>query len=89
MASDLGLHCLPVSHQKDASLIWVKLDHIIRQITECVECARIASFGLLGSTGFKVLQWNPSASLRCGPRARHIYPSLVLVQPRKTRPCLH
>ena len=23
-----------------------------------------------------------------GPRARHIYPSLVLVQPRKTRPCL-
>ena len=28
------------------------------------------------------------ASLRCGPWARHIYPSLVLVQPRKTRPCL-
>ena len=28
------------------------------------------------------------ASLRCGLRARHIYPSLVLVQPRKTRPCL-
>ena len=28
------------------------------------------------------------ASLRCGPRARHIYPSLELVQPRKTRPCL-
>ena len=28
------------------------------------------------------------ASLRCGPCARHIYPSLVLVQPRKTRPCL-
>ena len=26
------------------------------------------------------------ASLRCGPWARHIYPSLVLVQPRKTRP---
>ena len=25
-------------------------------------------------------------SLRCDPRARHIYPSLVLVQPRKTRP---
>ena len=24
--------------------------------------------------------------LRCGPWARHIYPSLVLVQPRKTRP---
>ena len=28
------------------------------------------------------------ASLPCGPWARHIYPSLVLVQPRKTRPCL-
>ena len=26
------------------------------------------------------------ASLRCGPWARHIYPCLVLVQPRKTRP---
>ena len=31
-----------------------------------------------------------TVSLHCGPRARHIYPSLklVLVQPRKTRPCL-
>ena len=29
------------------------------------------------------------ASLRCGPWARHIYPSLVLVQPRKTCPCLN
>ena len=28
------------------------------------------------------------ASLRCGPWAKHIYPSLVLVQPRKTCPCL-
>ena len=28
------------------------------------------------------------ASLRCGHLARHIYPSLVLVQPWKTRPCL-
>ena len=26
------------------------------------------------------------ASLRCGPYARHIYPSLVLVKPRKIRP---
>ena len=24
MASDLGLHCLPMSHRKDARLIWVK-----------------------------------------------------------------
>ena len=28
------------------------------------------------------------ASLHWGPWARHIYPSLVLVQSRKTRPCL-
>ena len=28
------------------------------------------------------------ASLCFGPWARHIYPSLVLVQPRKTHPCL-
>ena len=27
-------------------------------------------------------------SLRCGPWARHIYHSLVLVQPRKSHPCL-
>ena len=25
MASDLGLHCLPMPHKKDARLIWVKL----------------------------------------------------------------
>ena len=24
MASDLGLHCLPTSHKKDARLVWVK-----------------------------------------------------------------
>ena len=29
-----------------------------------------------------------TGSLRCGTWARHIYPSLALVQPRKTRPCL-
>ena len=25
MASDLGLHCLPMNHEKDARFIWVKL----------------------------------------------------------------
>ena len=25
-ASDLGLHCLPMSHKKDARLIWVSLN---------------------------------------------------------------
>ena len=39
------------------------------------------------------LDWGPRvraspASLRCGPSARHIYTSLVLVKPRKTRPFL-
>ena len=48
--------------------------------------------------GSAVAQWKSSwletegrrvqASLRCGPWARHIYPSFVLVHPRKTRPCL-
>ena len=28
VASDLGLHCLPMSHKKDAMLIWVKYQHI-------------------------------------------------------------
>ena len=28
------------------------------------------------------------ASLLCGPSARHIYPNLVLVHPRKAHPCL-
>ena len=32
--------------------------------------------------------WASLASLRCGLWARNIYPSLVLVQPRKTRACL-
>ena len=27
VASDLGLHCLPMSHKKDARHIWVKLSH--------------------------------------------------------------
>ena len=25
VASDLGLHCLPLSHKKDARQIWVKM----------------------------------------------------------------
>ena len=48
--------------------------------------------------GSPVAQWKSAwleterpqvwASLRCGPWARPIYPNLVLVQPRKARPCL-
>ena len=37
-------------------------------------------------TNFFYSNHTQSASLRCGPWARHIYPSLVLVQPRKIRP---
>ena len=30
LMSDLVLHCLPVSHKKDATLIWVKiLEHLL------------------------------------------------------------
>ena len=29
-----------------------------------------------------------NVSLRCGPWTRHIYPSFILFQPRKTCPCL-
>ena len=43
-------------------------------VVECLTRGR----GIVGSR----------ASLRCGPWARHIYPSLVLVQPKKTHPCL-
>ena len=28
VASDLGLHCLPLSHKKDARLIWVKRETV-------------------------------------------------------------
>ena len=41
-----------------------------------------------GGGGWGGQIWASPASLRCGPWARHIYPSLLLVQPRKTRPCL-
>ena len=33
-------------------------------------------------------RFEPHRRLHCGPWAWHIYPSLVHVQPRKTRPCL-
>ena len=32
MASDLGLHCLPMSHKKDARLIWVNYVQFVLQI---------------------------------------------------------
>ena len=35
--SDLGLHCLPMSHKKDARLIWVKLENILIE-SACFNC---------------------------------------------------
>ena len=31
VASDLGMHCLPKSHKKDARLIWVKKPTLLHQ----------------------------------------------------------
>ena len=31
-ASDLGLHCLPMAHKKDAMLTWVKMFSPTRQL---------------------------------------------------------
>ena len=56
--------------------------------SSAVDC--ISSVNLRFSSALTISVWATSssltASLRCGPLARHIYPSLVLVQPRKTRP---
>ena len=53
-ASDLGLHCLPVSHKMDARLIWVK-EHLLGLkngvIYELIEW-RIFPFDPLYSDGF-------------------------------------
>ena len=61
-----------------SSLIWV--------YTDCLG-AQWLSGRVLDSTEGPQVRASP-ASLHCGPWARHIYPSLVLVQPRKTCPCL-
>ena len=42
MASDLVLHCLPMSHKKDARLIWVK--EVLKfwaQISPCADMTRV------------------------------------------------
>ena len=43
MASDLGLHCLPVSHRKDARPIWVK--HLVPALEILVPIAQVLSEG--------------------------------------------
>ena len=38
VASDLGLHCLPMSHKKEARLIWVKPMHKNMMAILCLHC---------------------------------------------------
>ena len=63
-------------------------------------CHSVLSINILQSAIYMGAQWSTwletegrpvrasPVSLCCGPGAKHIYPSLVLVQPRKTHPCL-
>ena len=37
VASDLGLYCLPMSHKKDARLIWVKTGVCMEHFTEAAQ----------------------------------------------------
>ena len=53
-ASDLGLHCLPISHKKDARLIWVGHSCAITQ------CFHLLSTCL--TTIFRKRRW---VGLRC------------------------
>ena len=39
VASDLVLHCLPMSHKKDSRLIWVKTDYHLMQVKSIAECS--------------------------------------------------
>ena len=83
---DLGLHCMHMSHKKDATLILYGLTiseqwmfYVLNSYpflftsTKCLTKDR----GAAGSS--------PPASLHCVPEQEHT-PSLVLVQPRKTHP---
>ena len=36
LVSDLDLHCLPISHIKDARLIWVKVQFLLMLLKGCV-----------------------------------------------------
>ena len=73
-----------------------KMDNSILTVSICmgwsIRMKRVGSQWLSGRVLDTRLRgpwvWASPASLRCGPWARHIYPSLLLVQPRKTRPCL-
>ena len=66
---------------KFSKSIGIKIEnHVKKTLEAVVEC-------LTQGQGGPWVGASP-ASVRCCPLARHIYPSLVLVQPRKTCPCL-
>ena len=62
VASDLGLHCLPMSHKKDARHIWVKLQsfcYLIRvpEIWE-VDClSNLPSESALGTSDLSIYKY--------------------------------
>ena len=58
--------------------------YVLNSLEKVIICSASLTFDHFSLTNL----WASPASLRCGPWARPIYPSLVLVQPRKTRPCL-
>ena len=58
--------------------------NLLNEFGKAVKCEACGAFYLF----FPMSLINSLIQLHCGPWARHIYPSLVLVQPRKTRPCL-
>ena len=81
----LWVNCFPLVHHH-FMLLTLKMVRVCNGIClVCLSgCLCICSLWPLFNTtnSFRM------ASLRCGPWARHICPSLVLVQPRKIRPCL-
>ena len=79
--------------QADLRLCW---SHIHVHVPQCWK-SHVAAHILLKFNeihGGAVAQWmsawieTEGPRIRASPWARHIYPSLVLVQPKKTRPCL-
>ena len=65
----------------------VTQNHIIFSLSELNEEGSGSVVESLTWDGGARVRASPS-SLRCCPWARHIYPSLVLVQSSRTRPCL-
>ena len=45
--SDLGLHCLPLSHKKDARLKWVKRTFSVRYFKKSSNLPKICLFDMI------------------------------------------